>query len=191
MCIYYKALNKITLKNRYPLPKIDDLLNQIQQEKYFINLDLKSGYHQVRVKEEDTQKIAFKTKQDLYEWLINPFGLCNAPTMFMRLMNDVQCPFIDSFIIVYLDDIMVYCATWEYHISHLAQVLETLKNHQLLPNLKKCEFTQQSLVYLVLEKNHSLIFSGSRATSRHNNEWLGFPMGKGSAKGFGGDKEEN
>jgi hypothetical protein len=84
----------------------------------------------------------------LYEWLVMPFGLCNAPTTFMRLMNDILCPFIDSFVIVYLDDILVYNATWEEHISHLMQVLETLKKHQLLENLKKCEFAQQYLVYL-------------------------------------------
>eukprot|EP00253_Pinus_taeda_P031122 PITA_31122 len=116
-CIYYRALNKITLKNRYPLPKINDLLDQLQQEKYFTKLDLKSGYHHVQVKEEDTWMIAFKSRRD-------------------------------SFVIVYLDDILVYSATWEEHISHLMQVLETLKKHQLLANLKKCEFVQQSLVYL-------------------------------------------
>jgi len=100
MCIDYRALNKITLKKRYPLPKIDDLLGQLQQEKYFTKLDLKSQYHQVRVKEEDTWKIAFKTRQGLYKWLVIPFGLCNAPATFMILMNDILFPFIDSFFIV-------------------------------------------------------------------------------------------
>eukprot|EP00253_Pinus_taeda_P005416 PITA_05416 len=108
MCIDYMALNKITLK-------IDDLLDQLQQAKDFTKLDLKFGYHQVRVKEEDIWKTPFKTRQGLYEWLVMPFGLCNAPTTFMRLMNNV---------------------------------LETLKKHQLLAKLKKCEFVQQPLVYL-------------------------------------------
>jgi len=122
-------LNKIALKNIYPIRKIDYLLDQLQQEKYFTKLDLKSGYHEVRVKEEDTWKIAFKTKQGLYEWLVMPFGLCNAPTIFMGLMNDVLRPFIDSFFIVYLDDILVYSATWEEHMSHLTQVLKTSKRN--------------------------------------------------------------
>jgi hypothetical protein len=142
MCIDYRALNKITLKNQYPLPRIHNLLDQLQHAKYFTKLDLKSGYHQVRVKEEDIWKTAFKTRQGLYGWLVMPFSLCNAPATFMRLMNDVLRPFLDSFVTVYLDDILVYNTTWEEHISHFMQVLETLKKHQLLANLKKCEFAQ-------------------------------------------------
>ena len=90
---------------------------------------MKSAYHQVRVKEEDTWNTAFKTRKCLYEWLVMPLGLCNAPTTLMRLINDVLQPFIDSFVIVYLDDILVYSATWVEHMSHLTQVLETLKKH--------------------------------------------------------------
>ena len=94
--IDYRALNKITLKNRYPLPRIDDLLDQLQHAKYLTKLDLKLGYHQVRVKEEDTWKTAFKTRKGLYECLVIPFGMCNASTTFMYLMNGVLHPFIDS-----------------------------------------------------------------------------------------------
>lgn len=111
MYIDHKALNKIMLKNRYTLLRIDDLLDHLQQEKYFTKMDLKYGYHQVWVREEYIWKTTFKTRPGLYEWLVMPFGLYNALTMFMRLINDILHHFIDSFVIVYLDDIRVYSAT--------------------------------------------------------------------------------
>jgi hypothetical protein len=119
MCINYTTLNKIIVKNRYHLPRVDDLLDQLYHANYFTKLDLISKYHQVQVKKEDTWKTAFKTRQCLYEWLVMPFVLCNALFTFMCLMKDVSCPFLDSFVLMYLDDILVYNFAWVEHISHL------------------------------------------------------------------------
>jgi hypothetical protein len=111
-------------------------------------MDLKSGYHQVRIKVEDVWKTTFKTRQGLYEWLVMPFGLCNAHVTFMRLMNDLLRHFIDSFLIVYMDDILIFSNSWQEHISHVTQVPETLRKTQLINNLHKCEFGNNSLIHL-------------------------------------------
>eukprot|EP00253_Pinus_taeda_P016125 PITA_16125 len=147
-CIDYRALNKITIKNRYPLPHIDDLLDQLKEAIYFSKLDLHSGYHQVRVAEQYAWKTAFKTKQGLYEWLVMPFGLTNAPATFMRIMNDVLRPFLDDFDIVYLDDILIFNKTWEEHLKHVKPTLDVLKREKLYVKLSKCGFGKTSLNYL-------------------------------------------
>ena len=136
------------IKNHYPLLRIDDLLDQLKEAVYFSKLDLCIGYHQVRVTEQDAWKTTFKTKKGLYEWLVMPFGLTNTPANFMRVMNDVLRPFIDDFVIVYLDDILVFSKTWEDHLKHVKQTLDVLKKENLYVKLSKCEFGKTSLNYL-------------------------------------------
>jgi hypothetical protein len=126
LCIDYQALNKIIVHNRYPIPRIDDLLDQLKEGKYLSKNDLKSGYHQVPIEPSDAWKIAFKSKEGLFEWLVMPFGLTNAPPTFMRLMDDILRPFTNSFVVVYLDEILIFSQTWEEHLHHIRQVLQTL-----------------------------------------------------------------
>ena len=148
MCIDFGSLNKITIKNYYPLPRIDDLLDQLKNPMYFTKLDLRSGYHQIKIVEGNIWKTPFNTKQGLFEWLVMPFGLCNVPTTFMRIMNDVFIPYIDDFVIVYLDDIFIFSQRWEDQIKHVNTVFELLKKEKLYIKLSKCEFGKTSLVYL-------------------------------------------
>jgi hypothetical protein len=137
LCIDYRALNKITVMNWYPIPRIDDLLDQLKGGNFFNKINLKSGYHQVPIESTDVWKTTFKSKEGLFEWLAMPFVLTNAPTTFMRLMDDVLRPFTNYFVVVYLDDIVIFNITWEENMQHIQQVLSTLQRHKLYSKFKK------------------------------------------------------
>nr|GEZ37266.1 putative reverse transcriptase domain-containing protein [Tanacetum cinerariifolium] len=143
-----KELNKLTIKNRYPLPSIDDLLDQLQGSHYFSKIDLRSGYHQMRVYEDDISKTVFKTRYGHFEFTSWPFGLTNASTVFIDLMNQVCRPYLDRFVIVFIDNILIYSKTPEEHEMHLGLVLELLKKEKLYVEFSKCEFWLQDVQFL-------------------------------------------
>ncbi|KAJ0800572.1 putative nucleotidyltransferase, Ribonuclease H [Helianthus annuus] len=148
MCIDYRELNKLTIKNRYPLPRIDDLFDQLQGATCFSKIDLRSGYHQLRVLEEDVPKTAFRTRYGHYEFVVMPFGLTNAPAVFMDLMNRVCKAYLDRFVIVFIDDILIYSKKQEEHKRHLHLILELLRTERLYAKFSKCEFWLKEVQFL-------------------------------------------
>nr|GEX52426.1 putative reverse transcriptase domain-containing protein [Tanacetum cinerariifolium] len=140
MCIDYQELNKLTVKNRYPLPRIDDLFDQLQGSNVYSKIDLRSGYHQHRVREEDVPKTAFRTRYGHYEFQVMSFGLTNAPAVFMDLMNLVCKPYLDKFVIVFIDDILIYLKNKKEHEEHLRTILKLLKKEELYAKFYKCKF---------------------------------------------------
>ncbi|GJT78447.1 putative reverse transcriptase domain-containing protein [Tanacetum coccineum] len=148
MCIDYRELNKLTVKNRYPLPRIDDLFDELQRSQFFLKIDLRSGYHQLRVNEDDILKTTFRTRYGHFKFTVMPSGLTNAPMIFMDLMNRVCRPYLDKFVIVFIDDILIYSKTQEEHVEHLRLVLELLKKEKLYANFSKCEFWLREVQFL-------------------------------------------
>jgi hypothetical protein len=148
LCIDYRELNKVTIKNKYPLPRIDDLFDQLKGASVFSKIDLLSGYHQLKVREEDVPKTAIRTRYGHYEFLVMPFGLTNAPSVFMDLMNRVFHKYLDSFVVVFIDDILIYSANHQEHEEHLKMVLDVLREKKLFAKLKKCEFWLEEVSFL-------------------------------------------
>ncbi|KAL4038370.1 hypothetical protein IC575_001990 [Cucumis melo] len=149
LCIDYRELNKVTVKNRYPLPRIDDLFDQLQGATVLSKIDLRSGYHQLRIKDGDVSKTAFHSRYGHYEFIVMSFGLTNAPAVFMDLMNRVFREFLDTFVIVFIDDILIYSKTEAEHEEHLCIVLQTLRDNKLYAKFLKCEFWQVSFRHVV------------------------------------------
>ncbi|GJW05196.1 putative reverse transcriptase domain-containing protein [Tanacetum coccineum] len=155
MCIDYSELNKLTIKNRYPLPRIDDLFDQLQGSSVYSKIDLRSGYHQLRIREEDIPITAFRTRYGHYEFQVMPFGLTNAPAVFMDLMNRVCKPYLDKFVIVFIDDILIYSKNKEEHGKHLKTILNLLWSEKLYAKFSKCDFWLDSVQFLghVIDSN--------------------------------------
>jgi hypothetical protein len=148
LCIDYRELNKVTIKNRYPLPRIDDLFNQLQGSQVFSKIDLRSGYHQLKIQEKDVQKTAFRIRYGHYEFLVMNFGLTNALAAFMDMMNRIFCELVDWCVVVFIDDILIYSKSREEHKEHLWTVLSILRKHQLFAKFKKCEFWLDNVAFL-------------------------------------------
>jgi hypothetical protein len=148
LCIDYRQLNKTTIKNKYPLLIIDDLFDQLGVASIFSKIDSRSRYHQVQIKDEDIHKIAFRTYYGHYEFVVVPFILTNAPATFMCLMNNVLKKFLDIFVLVFIDDILIYSKNREEHEEYLRHVLQVLREHHLYAKFRKCDFFHKQFHYL-------------------------------------------
>jgi hypothetical protein len=148
MCVDYRSLNEVTINNKYPLPRIEDLFDQMKGASIFSKIDLRSGYHQLKIRESDIPKTAFRTWYGLYEYTVMSFGLTNAPAYFMYLMNKVSMEYLDKFVVVFIDDIIIFSRTEEEHENHLRMVLEKLRSNQLYTKFSKFEFWLTEVAFL-------------------------------------------
>ncbi|XP_024312059.1 LOW QUALITY PROTEIN: uncharacterized protein LOC100823542 [Brachypodium distachyon] len=171
MCVDYRSLNEVTIKNKYPLPRIDDLFDQLEGATVFSKIDLRSGYHQLKIRTQDIPKTAFSTRYGLYEYTVMSFGLTNAPAYFMNMMNKVFMEFLDKFVVVFIDDILIFSKSRSEHEVHLRKVLEKLRKHQLYAKLSKCEFWLEEVAFLghiVSEKGVAIDASKVTAVTEWN-----------------------
>jgi hypothetical protein len=148
LCVVYRALNEVTVKNKYPLARIDDLFDQLRGACVFSKIDLRSEYHQLKIRECDIPKTAFVLRYGLYEYTVISFGLTNAPTYFMYLMNKVFMEYLNKFIVVFINDILIYSRSEEEHEKHIHLVLQKLREHKLYAKLNKCEFCMKQVAFL-------------------------------------------
>ncbi|GJX10009.1 putative reverse transcriptase domain-containing protein [Tanacetum coccineum] len=178
MCIDYRELNKLTLKNRYPLPRIDDLFDQLQGSSTYSKIDLRSGYHQLRVRHEDIPKTDFRMRYGHYEFQVMPFGLTNAPVVFMDLMNRVCKPYLDKFVIVFIDDILIYSRKKEEHEDHMRIILKLLKKEKLYAKFSKCDFWISIVQFIghVICDNHDLSRLDNQSIERDRLNGIGFVL---------------